>query len=266
MSLTHVKAHNDQPWNELVDSLAKAAATSAYKPAAFSSSLLSVLVYSPYHAWLAITQSAQDLEAYPPYIDGEFHATSIPTHTSSIHNYNALPPPPASGHTNTSCNVVLRSATHNVMSAVDEPADTTIAFDSANISILSQQYAHHFLHIIGQQESRLPAKKKLSSLYSIISSGTTAGYGLGCSIWVARFLPYFQCGGKSYMLSMQHLFTIHASPRLLVVDVDAHFLRIRLISAHAPQAKHIQARVTFFSLLGRYVVHPYPLLFFDSNS
>jgi ribonuclease HI len=250
-SLAHVKAHNDQPWNELVDSLAKATATAAFKPAKFPSALVNLVQPSPFHAWLNITQSASDLDAYPPCIDNEFHATSISTHTGLLSTYHReIPAVEVSGFkADPNLKITFRVATHNVMSAADCPSDTTVAFDSVNVCLLSQQYAHHYLHIIGQQESRLPAKQKLSSLYSIVSSGTTAKHGLGCSLWISRFLPYHQIGNKSFCLSMQRLFTVHASPRILVVDVDAPHMRMRLISAHAPIAKCYEAREQHFRSL-----------------
>lgn len=153
------------------------------------------------------------------------------------------------------------------MSAVDKAVGDSIAFDSSNVNLLSQQHAHHFLHIIGQQESRLPAKKKLTSLYIIIASGTNPRHGLGCSIWASRFLPYYQLNGNSYCFHMKQFFVVHADPRLLVVDVDAPFLRMRMISAHAPIARDPSARVTFFKLLSKYVNHANRILIFiDANS
>jgi len=42
---------------------------------------------------------------------------------------------------------------------------------------------------------------------------------------------------------------------------------MRVISAHAPTAKNLQAREVFFKVLGKYVVHPYRLLMFiDANA
>ena len=66
---------------------------------------------------------------------------------------------------------------------------------------------------------------------------------------------------------MQHLFVVHTSPRIIVVDVDAPYLRMRYISAHAPIAKNYDARANFFKSLSKYVTHKYPLmLFIDANA
>ena len=143
------------------------------------------------------------------------------------------------------------------MSAVDIPAEVHTALDSSSISILSQQHTHHFLHIVGQQESRLPAEKKMLPLYFILASGTTDKHALGCSIWVSRFLPYLRVSGRSFCPSSQHLFVVYAILRILVVDVDAPYLRMRLISAHAPIAEDYSARTVFFDSLSKIVVHPH---------
>ena len=66
---------------------------------------------------------------------------------------------------------------------------------------------------------------------------------------------------------MKQFFVVHADLRLLVADVDAPFLRIRMISAHAPIAKEFSARAAFFKLLVQYVMHPEKvLLFIDANA
>jgi hypothetical protein len=131
--------------------------------------LVSLIAPSLFHPWLHITHSPHDLAAYPPIVDGEFVATSIGTHTCQIHTYhkdNAIKP--VSGSKSDPVQVVLRTATHNVLSAIDKGIGEILAFDSANLNYLSQQYAHHFLQIIGQQESRLPPKKKTTALFHIV--------------------------------------------------------------------------------------------------
>ena len=268
-SLSHVKGHSDHPWNELADSLAKATAIADFLPSPLCADLVQCITDSVFNAWLHIAHASTDLVSYPPVVDQEFRATSIDTHTGSLYTYHQTPQQQAleaaSLHDKTA--LVFRTATYNVMSAVDKATGDTTAFDSANINLLSQQYAHHFLHIIGQQESRLPAKKKLSSLYIIISSGTNPRHGLGCSLWFSRYLPYYQLNGKTYCFNMKQFFVVHTDPRLLVVDVDAPFLRMRLLSAHAPIAKDTDARAAFFKLLRKYVQYPNRImLFIDANS
>ena len=267
-TLSHVKGHSDHPWNELADSLAKATATAEFLPVPFCTDLIRCIKDSVFNAWLHIAHASTDLIAYPPVVQHEFHATSVLTHTDSLFTYHLTPQQQlqqASPHQDKTP-LVFRSATHNVMSATDKSTPDTLAFDSTNINLLSQQYAHHFLHLIGQQESRLPAKKRLSALYIIIGSGTNPRHGLGCSLWYSRFLPYYQLNGKTFCFHMKHFFVVY-DPRLLVVDVDAPFLRMRTISAHAPIAKDHDAREAFFKLLFKYVQYPNRImLFIDANS
>ena len=97
-----------------------------------------------------------------------------------------------------------------------------------------------YILLVNRRQGCLP-EKTLLSLDMINSSGTTSKHGLGFSVWVCWFLPYFQFGGKSFCLTMQHLFVVHAVPRVLVVDIDASHLRMRLISAHALIAKDYAA-------------------------
>ena len=98
----------------------------------------------------------------------DVHSISIGTHTGNIDMYHKErqcldAPSPVNDDIKSNGEVVaLRVATHNVMSAVDIPCEMHTALDSSSISILSQ---HHLLHIIGQQESGLPSKEKLSSFF-----------------------------------------------------------------------------------------------------
>ena len=87
-------------------------------------------------------------------VDREFHATSIETHTSSLHTYhNSLEQQVMQVDRNNSLignsSFVSRTATHNVMSAVDKAVGDSIVFDSSNLNLASQQYAHHYLHVVG---------------------------------------------------------------------------------------------------------------------
>ena len=266
-ALSHVKGHNDQPWNELADSLAKSVGNGDYRPPPVATSLVSLIKDSLFVPWMHLTQASHEPHIhapYPPMVGHEFIATSIHTHSSPLHNYCAVSevskPPSSAQH------LVFRTATHNVMSGKDKRLIDTLAFDSANVSYLSQQYAHHFLHVVGQQESRLPPKKKIGALYIIISSGHTK-HCLGCSIWISRFLPYLQLNGKLFCVTIKHVHVICSTPRLLVLDIDAPYLRIRIISAHAPTAKDAATRDSFFQDLGKYVLHPHRvMLFIDANS
>ena len=66
---------------------------------------------------------------------------------------------------------------------------------------------------------------------------------------------------------MQHLFVVFTIPRILVVDVDAPYLRMGFVSAHAPITRQYEARAAFFKLLGKYVTCQYPVtLFIDANA
>ena len=152
------------------------------------------------------------------------------------------------------------------MSAVDTPGEVHIAVDPPSNSILSQQYAHHFLHIAGQQELRLPAKRKLSSLYCMAAFATTDRNALGCSIWVSRLLPYLQNDGRSYCFSSQHLFVVYAIPYILVVDVDVPYLCMHSIPDHAPIEGDYMATTAFLSL-SEFLAHLHEvLLFIDADS
>ena len=60
----------------------------------FDSHLVSLVCDSSFIAWLPVTQSSNDIDAYPQCIDMDFHAPSINTHTGIIdmyHNGKAVP-------------------------------------------------------------------------------------------------------------------------------------------------------------------------------
>lgn len=60
-SLSHVSAHQDQPWNELDDSLAKAAASANFRPPRNDAHLVSRVSVSPWMAWMLTRNPAKML-------------------------------------------------------------------------------------------------------------------------------------------------------------------------------------------------------------
>lgn len=161
-SLSHVSAHQDQPWNELVDSLAETTACADFAPVCLDRDLVKLVCDSPYIAWMAVTQSSNDLDAYPPCINMDFHATCISTHTGNIDMYHKQKPcdeplAPVKDAIKASIDaIVLRTATHNVMSAVDFPGEAHMALDSSCINILCKTtplFEHHW-HARVQTTSR----------------------------------------------------------------------------------------------------------------
>ena len=140
-SLSHVTGHFDHPWNELADSLAKATAVSDFSPSPLCVDLVNCITNSVYNAWFHIAHASTDLDSYPPVVDQEFRATSIDTHTGSLYTYHQTPQQQAreAASLQDKTSLVFRTATHNVMSAVDKATSDSIAFDSSSVNLLSQQ-------------------------------------------------------------------------------------------------------------------------------
>ena len=113
---------------------------------------------------------------------------------------------------------------------------------------LQYQYAHHFLHVIALQEGRRPKFARVSTLYYMISSGALNG-AFGCELWFNLFLPFCFTGNKAHYFTPAQLYVVHASERILVVDLDNPYVKMRFVSAHVPTSHHLDDRVAFFARL-----------------
>ena len=121
---------------------------------------------------------------------------------------------------------------------------------------------------MGLQEARTPAGTRHDNGYFVIASGTEDGKNLGVELWVATALPYHASPGRQYRFHQKHCVVLKATPRLLIVRLDADMLACTFVVAHAPHSRASrEARERWWSDLAHdLAVHGGDFLFIDANA
>ncbi|OLP89784.1 hypothetical protein AK812_SmicGene28712 [Symbiodinium microadriaticum] len=104
-------------------------------------------------------------------------------------------------------------------------------------TILKDQLAPHQPLFIGLQETRLPEDGiQPGPDYLIYQSAATAAGHFGCSLWIARTVPYAVRDGKPLYLRSEHVNILGYSPRHITACVKAEALRLFVMVCHSPNA------------------------------
>ena len=93
-------------------------------------------------------------------------------------------------------------------------------------------------HLVGIQEARTPERTRRCPGWFIIATGSAnnrnnASIG-GIELWINTELPITLDGEHGLRLNPNHFTIVHASDRLLVVNLDAPFLMLRILVGHGP--------------------------------
>ena len=125
--------------------------------------------------------------------------------------------------------------TFNAQSLLDEDA-SFVRDNLPRAELLRNQLAS--VHLVGIQEARTPERTRRCPGWFIIATGSAknrsnASIG-GIELWVNTELPITIDGEQELRLNPNHFTIAHASDRLLVVNLDAPFLMLRILVGHGP--------------------------------
>ena len=225
-----VRAHCDDPWNELADRLAKWTVANSKE--------IGQVAWLPIHA---LACSASDrawgwLSTAP-----EPFQTTLP----KLHGGGVWQPPP-SDHVITTktkdsfdtCNmnsVHFQVATYNAL-ALDAAEEFQRLPGPRSIRV-DRQFHDHKVAFVGMQETRTAEGQRCTDHYRIFSSGfSQCGRARhhGCELWVHRSLPIGRLEDGTAVTASDLTFTVLASdPRYLLVRLQGP-LQVYFLVAHAP--------------------------------
>ena len=261
VDFTHVYAHTGHPWNEMADSMAKAAATNSHQSQISPS--LPKLLDNDHICWSSTALGHSTCTSYPPVSSKQFYYDRssnkhIATKTGSISDtQNAKKGACKEIHFEFDC------ATHNVRSIASErgltPDEQLKSKCSASVAALQVQYLRQNLLVVALQEAGQFERATSIGSYYIIASGN-----FGVELWFSLVTPFCKEG---HLFHPRDFHVVTTSARLLVVDSDNSKFAARFISAHVPSAEHITERIAFFDTLSRFCHTSLPLfLMLDANS
>ena len=223
LQVRHVRGHAEDPWNDLVDHLAKKVRGKDYFLPRHPASLHRWKPLIPF-LWMFLTPHS----GLPPLCQEGFNAEAP-----------ALPEP---GHSEEqspaktqfqSVRITLSLATANVQSLQRQGSDQ--GGHPGKIQYLREQFKAHGLQVLGIQESRTPQMCGLSDNVLRISSGCHKGM-YGTELWFNLDRPYGYVGRKALHFAKHHFVVLHADPKLLIVRAHAEFFQATFVAAHAPHS------------------------------
>eukprot|EP00435_Cladocopium_sp_Y103_P064502 s2_g26.t1 len=217
----HIYGHNGDPWNDLVDVLARHEAQASYfvprQP-------VDLRVWTPAipYLWLLFG----DRFGGPAFCGSGFdvHAPSLPDVNFPVSQQTS---PAVSWRLS---DVKVSLATANV---------ATLGVGSAGfpgkLAFLKAQFASFRLNFLGIQESRTPEGTVCSDHVLRLCSGAQNGQ-LGVELWCNLAQPCAWHADGHIRLTPQHFQVLYRDPRRLLVRVVSEFLQCLLLVGHAPQS------------------------------
>ena len=273
----HVKAHNGEPGNELVDVLAFQAAMGSPT--------------QDWQDWLAHATTASFVEAaewlwflYRTDVSWDGTKALLPAGPATRPASNVFPTgdqqklpttQPESGHLNLIC------ATCNVLSLKPSSKASALGGDAvaagpARQDSLLQQFHEAGIHLFAWQETRLkrPSNQHDSRYWLFCSPANSQGH-YGIIIGLNRLIPLGKITSDGVeadsFISENHIDIIAAEPRFLVLRITRPLLRCIVIGGHAPHTGADDNTIhNWWNTLGASIPHKYDawdrLLLVDANA
>ena len=260
MHWNHVKAHCQQPCNELVDQLAKFAAKFP-EQVANCDAILSWIHDARRQELLPWLWYLERLRQQPhdvPHLHG--------TWMTSLRTAPPLMPPHSTADvsevSNTNNSVPshfaafdFTIATVNILTLASEDQHGRITPTKQHL--LMQQFAHESYAVIGLQETR---HKRIidphNDLYHIVGHPCDAQGHDGVQLWFAKQVPLWKQGP---LMMMKHLSILESAPHFLIVMLRIDHWKGIFITGRAPHAGHaINCSEQFWCHISN-VIKPYVL-------
>ena len=227
-----VRAHKDDPFNELADSLAKWAADTG-------ESCGSVPFCTPHEIASRHDRSSLWIHTMPHCFagtmpvrkDGNFLAFNSNRKVNHDTDHHSDPNDTAGEF---ACKVV----TFNAQSIREDKKNQMLPRrDTAITSRLDLQWHSGGAAIVGIQESRTPEGSFRSRHYEIFSSGADQTHDcphFGCEVWFHKQIPIVSFSDRRYFSADFKKVVVHKDPRRLVVRCSSDPMTFVVASLHAP--------------------------------
>ena len=233
LDIQHVKGHSNDPWNDLVDFLAKSERQSSFY---HKRQALDMFTWRDAlkHLWTQVTS-----QVGLPQFNGQVFNVQPP----------ALPiagdsPDQSVSYQSRSARFCISLATANVNSLHAGPE----GYGGKLQFIRDQMKALHLL-FLGIQESRSCEVCSQHDDILRLGSGSTAGHH-GVELWINMQQPFAYLGKKPQYLRKQNVVVVHADPRSLLVRLSHDVWNAWILVAHGPHSGHTDdLRQTWWSSL-----------------
>ena len=220
LAIQHVRGHCNDPWNDLVDLLAKRERHCSFYHKRQDIDM-KVWKHALKHLWTQVTPDA-----------------GLPEFTGTV--FDVQPPAlPAISSASVPCSFrsslvdyCISLATANVNSLHNGPD----GYSGKLQYIRDQMKALHLL-FLGIQESRSSTVCSQCDDVLRLGGGSTGGH-YGVELWINLTQPFANVGTKPKYLNKQNVVVVHADPRLLIAKISHELWHACIAVAHAPHSGH----------------------------
>eukprot|EP00435_Cladocopium_sp_Y103_P070824 s267_g36.t1 len=221
----HVKAHNQHPWNEFVDQLAKHASRAGDL----------VADCQPWISWIHDDSLLVAIQWIWFLEQAAAMPFDLPPFTGHVLDHQVLPPTSFRANSTNAPDNVPKYQTYQI----DVQCATFNVLTLAGLSRqrLLQQQAHDAgCHIVALQETRhRHLQDKGNALYHIIGHAATPQGHDGVQLWVTKQRPLYRDGP---LVKLRHLYIVDSSPTHLILKLQMPEWRCLLVTGRAPHSGH----------------------------
>ena len=224
LQMEHIPGHTQEPFNDMVDWLAKMERTKSFYCQRQKISMTTWRKILP-HFWTFFSFA----DGLPPKCTAGLHAyaPSLPPATKT----SQLDEKPLQTNHATLVQMTLSLCTANIASMYNGSWG-----HAGKTGYLRQQFQAMRLLFLGIQESRTPETFSAAENVLRIGSGQAQGGLYGVELWANLNVPYGRLGHRDLFLKRADFQVLHRDPRTLLVRVVTEFVHFALLVGYAPQS------------------------------
>lgn len=239
ISTSHVRGHSGDPWNDLVDLLAKLERSKSFYLPRQNVDMRHWAAHLPFLWWMLAADPSL------PCFHGEFFdatAPDLPPAELPVGAVQKMQKQQVALH------VSLGSANVASLYAGEHGC-------SGKVQLLREQLTRFKLNVLGIQESRCPAICSLIDGVYRLGAGADRGHW-GVELWFNLNQPIGHVGNAPIFLTKQDIVVLHQDPRLMLVRVDHPEWKANLMVGHAPQSGQTEeARTAWWAQMSEVLRH-----------
>ena len=219
LRVEHVYGHNADPWNDMVDHLAKSEARAGFllpRGSLDISFWRSVLPYM----WMILGQQF----GMPDHCDQGFdvHSPSLPMQKTQENE--------AAPTENVAIHFTMSFAAANVLSLSQRPEG-----HAGKVNYIREQFISHGLNFLGLQETRSPSGASIvHNVYRLCSGSKDGQHGI--ELWCNLKQPYGYVKGRPQYLNKSDFTVVFHDDTRLLTKIDACWKQFWVLVFHAPQS------------------------------
>ena len=230
---SHVKAHSNQPCNDLVDGFARQRIAQGQPTTASTPDWRPLFLKESHQlswAWWTIRGLRRDTGH--PTLEGDHYSWNRPKLEVGLGEVRPFEARDKIHEASTP--ITLRLASYNTMTLRDKPVAEGYRGEDWKAALLREQFVAKGFHIVGLQETRASESNiiRAPDYLRIISSGNEGHHG--CELWIHCGLKVGELKGEPITIQGGHCTVLYSDPRILATSVRIAGSSFVFFVVHAP--------------------------------